>query len=86
MKLHIYKTNRRIKESEYLVKCAEQDGKLGNIEVSHYTFIDDITSDSPFKLDPGSNVKVYNDFSYIGDELNKPGVFDKLARFVRGQK
>lgn len=81
MKLHIFKTNRRIKESPFLTACKEQDGLLGNIELKTMTTFDSIVSD--FYVDPGSNVKMWFD---IADELNKPGMFDKLAKFIRGQK
>lgn len=82
MKLYIYRTNRKVSESPYLTACKEIDGMLGNIEVGHITFYDNIVGD--FYVDPGSNVKL--EWQGIADELNKPGVFDKLAKFIRGQK
>lgn len=82
MKLHIYRTNRRIKESKYLIACKEYDGVLGYFEMYHQTDIDDILEEN-FYVDAGSNVKMWQG---IADELNKPGVFDKLARFIRGKK
>jgi len=81
MRIKILKTNRRIKESLYLTACKEQDGLLGNIELKTMMTFDSVVSD--FYVDPGSNVKMWYG---IADELNKPGVFDKLAKFIRGQK
>ena len=85
-RIHIFKTNRRIKPSVYLTATKEQDGKLGSIEMYHQTDIDDILEEN-FYVDAGSNVKMWQG---IADELNKPGVFDKLAKFIssshRGQK
>lgn len=80
-RIHIFKTNRRIKESPFLTACKEQDGLLGNIELKTMMTFDSVVSD--FYVDPGSNVKMWYG---IADELNKPGVFDKLAKFIRGQK
>ena len=84
-RIHILKTNRRIKPSVYLTATKEQDGKLGSIEMYHQTDIDDILEEN-FYVDAGSNLKRANEWFDIADELNKPGVFDKLARFIRGQK
>jgi hypothetical protein len=81
MRIKILKTNRRIKESLYLTACKEQDGLLGNIELKTMTTFDSIVSD--FYVDPGSNVKMWYG---IADELNKPGVFDKLARLLGGKR
>lgn len=81
MKLHIYKTNRRIKESPFLTACKEQDGILGNIEMNHVTNVDEVVSH--IRIDPGSNVKVWYD---IGEELSKAGMFDRLASWARRQK
>ena len=81
-RIHIFKTNRRIKESKYLIACKEYDGVLGNYEMYHQTDIDSILEEN-FYVDAGSNVKMWFD---IADELNKPGMFDKLAKFIRGQK
>lgn len=89
MKLHIYKTNRRIKESPYLTACKEQDGLLGNIEMNHYTNVDEMVVASVFTVDPGSNLKRQRgwvskpDWFGIADELNKPGMFDKLVRYFK---
>lgn len=80
-KVVIRKTNRRIKESPYQIACKEFGGALGNIEMTHHTDVDEVVSN--IRIDPGSNVKVWYD---ISDELNKSGVFDKLAKFIRGQK
>jgi len=77
-KLQIRKTNRVVPESPYLTACKEQDGLLGNIELKTMTTFDSVVSD--FYVDPGSNVKMWYG---IADELNKPGVFDKLARYFR---
>lgn len=87
-RIHIFKTNRRIKESPFLTACKEQDGLLGNIEMNHYTNVEDILFyQRRFRVDPGSNLKRANDnwsgWYGIADELNKPGVFDKLARFFK---
>ena len=80
-RIQIRKTNRAVPESPYLTACKERDGLLGNIELKTMTTFDSIVSD--FYVDPGSNVKMWFD---IADELNKPGMFDKLAKFIRGQK
>lgn len=82
MKIHVYKTNRRIKESKYLIACKEYDGVLGNYEMYHQTDIDDILEEN-FYVDAGSNLKRTNEWLDIADELNKPGVFDKLARYFK---
>lgn len=84
-RIHIFKTNRRIKESKYLIACKEYDGILGNYEMYHQTDVDDIMEEN-FYVDAGSNLKRANEWFDIADELNKPGVFDKLAKFIRGQK
>jgi len=85
-RIHIFKTNRRIKESPFLTACKEQDGLLGNIEMNYYTNVDDFVS-SPYYVDPGSNVKRYSkDWSgwlKIAYKLEKPGVFDKLVRYFK---
>ena len=79
-RIHIYRTNRRIKESPFLTKCAEQDGLLGNIEMNHVTNIDDILDDRPYRIDAGSNLKRYNeDWLELADRIAKPGVIGKLA-------
>lgn len=78
MKIRILKTNRKVSESPYLTACKEQDGLLGNIELHTMMTFDSVVSD--FYVDPGSNVKMWYG---IADELNKPGVFDKLARYFR---
>lgn len=75
-RIHIFKTNRRIKPSPFVTACKNKDGLLGYVEVGHYTMVEDMASD--FRVDPGTNVWVG-----IADELNKPGVFDKLARFFK---
>jgi len=80
-RIAIRRTNRRIKGSPFLTACKEQDGLLGNIELKTMMTFDSVVSD--FYVDPGSNVKMWYG---IADELNKPGVFDKLAKFIRGQK
>jgi hypothetical protein len=90
-RIAIRRTNRRIKESPFLTACKEQDGLLGNIEMTHITDIDDILDDKPYYVDIGSNVKRLKDgysvwttkWSVIADELSKPGVFDKLVRYFR---
>ena len=85
-RIHIFKTNRRIKESPFLTACKEQGGLLGNIEMNYYTNVDDFVS-SPYYVDPGSNVKRYSkDWSgwlKIAYKLEKPGVFDKLVRYFK---
>ena len=80
-RIQIRKTNRVVPESPYLTACKERDGLLGNIELKTMTTFVSIVSD--FYVDPGSNVKMRFD---IADELNEPGMFDKLAKFIRGQK
>ena len=88
-RIHIFKTNRRIKESPFLTACKEQDGLLGNIEMNHYTDVGDITEDDLYYLSVGENVKRAKQkgdiqfWTTAADELNKPGVFDKLARYFR---
>jgi hypothetical protein len=67
-----------VSESPYLTACKEKDGLLGNIEMNHYTNVDDITSE--YTVGAGDNLKHWND---IADELSKPGVFDKLARYFK---
>ena len=88
-RIQIRKTNRVVPESPFLTACKEQDGLLGNIEMNYYTNVDDFVS-SPYYVDPGSNVKRYSkDWSgwlKIAYKLEKPGVFDKLAKWVRRQK
>lgn len=87
-RIHIFKTNRRIKESPFLTACKEQDGLLGNIEMNHYTNFEDVLFyQKKFRVDPGSNLKRANDdWSDWGELLHtivKPGVFDKLARYFK---
>lgn len=87
-RIHIFKTNRRIKESPFLTACKEQDGLLGNIEMNHYTNFEDVLFyQKKFRVDPGSNLKRandnYSDWVGIADELEKPGVFDKLVRYFK---
>lgn len=77
MKIRLYKTNRKVALSPHMIACKERDGVLGNIELTHHTNIDDF---GDYTVDPGSNVKVW---SGIADELSKPGVFDKLARYFK---
>jgi len=77
-KLQIRKTNRVVPESPFLTACKEQDGLLGNIELKTMTTFDSVVGD--FYVDPGSNVKMWYG---IADELNKPGVFDKLVQYFR---
>ena len=92
MKIRILRTNRRIRLSPYLTACKEQDGLLGNIEMNHYTDIGDITEDELYYLSVGENVKRAKQrgdiqfWSTTADQLNKPGMFDKLSKFIRGQK
>lgn len=75
MKIRVYRTNRKVPVSVYLTATKEQDGKLGSLDMYHVTNLDDFND---FRVDPGTNVWVG-----IADELNKPGVFDKLARFFK---
>lgn len=85
-KLQIRKTNRVVPESPFLTACKERDGLLGNIEMNHYTNVDDIVNDHrKFYVSPGENIKRLSlgGWVEIADELNKPGVFDKLARHFR---
>jgi len=81
MKLHIFKTNRRIRESPFLTACKEKDGLLGNIEMHHVTNVDDYFGD--YRVSPGDNLKYLNEWSELADRLNKPGVFDKLVQYFR---
>lgn len=78
-RIHIFKTNRRIKESKYLIACKEYDGVLGNYEMYHQTDIDGILEEN-FYVDAGSNLKRYNeDWLELADRIAKPGVIGKLA-------
>lgn len=87
MRIRVYKTNRRIKESPFLTKCAEQDGLLGNIEMNCYTNVDDYFTSNPYYVDPGSNLKRpsedWSGWLKIAYKLEKPGVFDKLAKYFK---
>jgi len=99
-RIHIFKTNRRIKESPFLTACKEQGVLLCNIEMNHYTNVDDMNGNCAFYVSPGENLwRAGNMRGYttrrwvsnkvwwgIADELSKPGVFDKLAKWVRRQK
>lgn len=92
MKIRILKTNRKVKESPYLTACKERGGILGSIEMNHYTDIGDITEDELYYLSVGENVKRAKQrgdiqfWSTTADQLNKPGVFDKLADFFKFKK
>lgn len=89
MKVKIYRTNRKVKQSPFLTACKERDGVLGNIEMTHYTDIGDITEDELYYLSVGENVKRAKQrgdiqfWSTTADQLSKPGVFGKLARYFK---
>lgn len=86
MKIRIYRTNRKVSESPYLTACKEQNGLLGNIEMNHITNVADILDDhSEYYVSAGENVKRLKGGGWmeIAYELQKPGVFDKLARFFK---
>lgn len=85
-KIVIRKTNRRIKESKYLIACKEYDGVLGNYEMYHQTDIDDILEEN-FYVDAGSNLKRlnqdYSDWQGLADRIAKPGVIARLGKLLR---
>lgn len=92
-RIAIRRTNRRVSISPHIIATKDQDGKRGNVVLTHFTNVGDwIDDEKDIVVDPGSNVKVYSDAYYVrswekyGDELSKPGVFDKLAKWVRRQK
>lgn len=81
-RIHIFKTNRRIKLSPYQIACKVRDGKLGYITINHVTNVDDILSEG-YQVGAGDNLKHW--FG-IADELDKPGVFGKLANYIKSRR
>ena len=88
-KIRIFKTNRKVPKSAYLTACEKERGLLGSVELTHHSNVDEIIDDSAYTVDPGSNLKrasgymVGGEWDAIVRELQRPGMFDKLADYFR---
>ena len=91
MKVKIYRTNRKVKQSPFLTACKERDGVLGNIEITHVSNVDDYINDRLY-VSSGENLKRGNIYTYgsewdgIVKELQKPDTFNKLLKFFKKNK